>query len=92
YLRLGKQTYTLKLFDPHRSLIVPIFAQSVVSSVEHATISPEYDEEREMEPRPERVRETTPVLQTGSSRARRQRGRVVEFEDAPNRDRSRVER
>ncbi|GJT04117.1 hypothetical protein Tco_0838579 [Tanacetum coccineum] len=42
-----------------------------------------------MEPRIVRMRETTLVLQTGSPRARRQRGRVVEFKDAPNRDRSR---
>nr|GEU78981.1 ribonuclease H-like domain, reverse transcriptase, RNA-dependent DNA polymerase [Tanacetum cinerariifolium] len=33
----------------------------------------EYDEEREMEPRPARVMETTPVLQTGSPRVRRYR-------------------
>ncbi|GKD02882.1 hypothetical protein Tco_1177856 [Tanacetum coccineum] len=45
-----------------------------------------------MEPRPVRIRETTPVLRTGSSRARRQRDRVVEFEDAPNKDGGRVER
>ncbi|GJV10953.1 hypothetical protein Tco_1352494 [Tanacetum coccineum] len=43
-----------------------------------------------MEPRPVRARETTPVLQTGSPHARRQKGRVVEFKDAPNRDGSRV--
>ncbi|GJZ52533.1 hypothetical protein Tco_0607048 [Tanacetum coccineum] len=57
-----------------------------------ATTSEEYDEEREMEPRPVRVREATHVLRTGSLRARRHRGRVVEFEEAPNRDGSRVER
>ncbi|GJW32549.1 hypothetical protein Tco_0052581 [Tanacetum coccineum] len=57
-----------------------------------ATTSEEYDEEREMEPRPVRVREATHVLRTGSPRARRHRGRVVEFEEAPNRDGSRVER
>ncbi|GJT77187.1 hypothetical protein Tco_1043912 [Tanacetum coccineum] len=45
----------------------------------------EYDEEREMEPMPVRARETTPVLQRKSPRARRQRGRVVEFEDVSNR-------
>ncbi|GJW88387.1 hypothetical protein Tco_0163727 [Tanacetum coccineum] len=54
--------------------------------------SEEYDEEREMEPRPTRVRETTPILRAGSPRAQRQRGRVVEFEEAPNRDGSRVTR
>ncbi|GJZ99830.1 hypothetical protein Tco_0672381 [Tanacetum coccineum] len=54
--------------------------------------SEEYNEEREMEPRPVRVREATHVLRTRSPRARRHRGRVVEFEEAPNRDGSRVER
>ncbi|GJZ06673.1 hypothetical protein Tco_0540466 [Tanacetum coccineum] len=48
--------------------------------------SEEYDEEMEMEPRPARIRETTPVPRTGSLRARRQRERVVEFKNAPNRD------
>ncbi|GJT13307.1 hypothetical protein Tco_0860349 [Tanacetum coccineum] len=45
--------------------------------------SEEYDKEREMELRPVRVRETTPVLHM---RTRRQRERVVEFEDAPSRE------
>ncbi|GKE81949.1 hypothetical protein Tco_1551949, partial [Tanacetum coccineum] len=43
--------------------------------------SEEYDEEREI--RPVRVREATHVLRTGSPHARRHRGRVVEFEEAP---------
>ncbi|GKB01877.1 hypothetical protein Tco_0829921, partial [Tanacetum coccineum] len=50
--------------------------------------SEEYDEEREMEPRPTRVREITLVLRTGQ----RQGERVVEFKDAPKRDEIRVER
>ncbi|GKE54223.1 hypothetical protein Tco_1489379 [Tanacetum coccineum] len=54
--------------------------------------SEEYDEEREMEHRPTRVREATPILQAVSSRVRRQKERVVEFEDAPNKEGSRVER
>ncbi|GJZ79915.1 hypothetical protein Tco_0644752 [Tanacetum coccineum] len=45
-----------------------------------------------MEPKPTRIRETTPVLHARSPRVRRQKERVVEFEDAPNRDGSRVER
>ncbi|GKB98480.1 hypothetical protein Tco_0984617 [Tanacetum coccineum] len=45
-----------------------------------------------MEPRPTRMREATPVLQIGSPRVRRNRGRVIEFEEAPNRDGSRIER
>ncbi|GJW05354.1 hypothetical protein Tco_1564210 [Tanacetum coccineum] len=54
--------------------------------------SVDFDEEREMEPRPIRIRETTLVLCARSSRARRQRERVVSFEDVPNRDGGRVER
>ncbi|GKC71510.1 hypothetical protein Tco_1117393 [Tanacetum coccineum] len=53
--------------------------------------SKEYDEEREMEPRPARVRETTLVLRIESP-SRRQKERVVEFEDVPNREGDRVER
>ncbi|GKE78481.1 hypothetical protein Tco_1544601, partial [Tanacetum coccineum] len=54
--------------------------------------SEEHDEEREMEPRLAYVREATHVLRTGSPRVRRHGGRVIEFEEAPNRDVSRVER
>ncbi|GKA07786.1 reverse transcriptase domain-containing protein [Tanacetum coccineum] len=54
--------------------------------------SEEYDEEREMEPRPMRVREAIPILQAASSRIQRQKERVAEIEDAPNREGSRVER
>ncbi|GJT29463.1 hypothetical protein Tco_0909738, partial [Tanacetum coccineum] len=46
----------------------------------------EYDEEMEMEPRPTCVRETTLVLRTGSPRVQRQNERVVEFEEAPNKE------
>ncbi|GKE42221.1 hypothetical protein Tco_1469505, partial [Tanacetum coccineum] len=55
-------------------------------------MSEEYDEEREMEPRPTRAREAIPMSQGASSRVRRQRGRVVEIEDAPDREGSRVKR
>ncbi|GJW83696.1 hypothetical protein Tco_0156841 [Tanacetum coccineum] len=54
--------------------------------------SEEYDEEREIEPRPTRAQETTIVPQVASLRIRRQRERVVEFEDAPNREGSRIKR
>ncbi|GJS17711.1 reverse transcriptase domain-containing protein [Tanacetum coccineum] len=46
--------------------------------------SEDYDEEREMEPRPEPHREATPTLRLRSFGVRRQRERVVGFEDAPN--------
>ncbi|GKD63079.1 reverse transcriptase domain-containing protein [Tanacetum coccineum] len=54
--------------------------------------SEEYDEEREMEPRPTRVREAIPILQAAPSRIQRQKERVDAIEDAPNREGSRVER
>ncbi|GJX24074.1 reverse transcriptase domain-containing protein [Tanacetum coccineum] len=46
--------------------------------------SEDYDEEREMEPRPEPYREATPTLRLRSPEIRRQQERVVGFEDAPN--------
>ncbi|GKA68078.1 hypothetical protein Tco_0767995 [Tanacetum coccineum] len=48
--------------------------------------SKDYDEEREMEPMPEPRREATLTLRLRSPRVRRQRERVVGFEDAPNRE------
>ncbi|GJZ20203.1 hypothetical protein Tco_0556793 [Tanacetum coccineum] len=52
--------------------------------------SEDYDEELEMEPRPERAREVTPPLRMRSPRDRRQRERVVGFEETPNRERGRI--
>ncbi|GJS75216.1 hypothetical protein Tco_0725097 [Tanacetum coccineum] len=54
--------------------------------------SKEYDKEREMKPRPEQNKETTPPLRMRSPRVRRQRERVVGFEEAPNREEGRIER
>ncbi|GKC79397.1 hypothetical protein Tco_1130171 [Tanacetum coccineum] len=51
-----------------------------------ANPSRDYDEEREMEPWPEPRREATPTLQLRSLGVRRQRERVVGFEDAPSRE------
>ncbi|GJX91409.1 hypothetical protein Tco_0344735 [Tanacetum coccineum] len=48
--------------------------------------SKDYDEEREMEPRLEPRREATTTLRLRSLRVRRQRERVVGFEDAPNKE------
>nr|GFC15317.1 reverse transcriptase domain-containing protein [Tanacetum cinerariifolium] len=45
-----------------------------------------------MEPRPDRTREVTPPLHTRSPRVRRQRERIVGFEEAPNKERSRIRR
>ncbi|GJT82505.1 hypothetical protein Tco_1056847 [Tanacetum coccineum] len=46
----------------------------------------DYDEEREMEQRPEPNREATPSLRPRSPVVHRQRERVVGFEEAPNRE------
>ncbi|GJW27544.1 hypothetical protein Tco_0044419 [Tanacetum coccineum] len=54
--------------------------------------SEDYDEEREMKPRPEPHREATLTLRPRSLVVRRQRERVVRFEEAPNREGSRRER
>ncbi|GKE55870.1 hypothetical protein Tco_1495055, partial [Tanacetum coccineum] len=48
--------------------------------------SEDYDEECEMESRPERNREVTPPLRTRSPRVHRQRERVVGFEEVSNRE------
>ncbi|GKF55522.1 hypothetical protein Tco_0165862, partial [Tanacetum coccineum] len=52
----------------------------------------DYDEEREMEPRPKQTRKVTPPLRTRLPRVRRQRERVVGFEESPNREGSRTRR
>ncbi|GJX13425.1 hypothetical protein Tco_0205183 [Tanacetum coccineum] len=54
-----------------------------------AFFSEDYDEEREMEPRPEPHREATPTIRPRSPIVRRQQERVVGFEEAPNREGSR---
>nr|GFD52787.1 hypothetical protein [Tanacetum cinerariifolium] len=46
----------------------------------------DYDKEREMEPRPERTKEVNPPIRIRSPRVRRQRERVVGFEEVPNRE------
>ncbi|GJZ96629.1 hypothetical protein Tco_0668963 [Tanacetum coccineum] len=51
--------------------------------------SEDYDEEKEMEQRPEPNREATPTLRPRSPMVRRQRERVIGFEEAPNREGSR---
>ncbi|GJY84518.1 retrovirus-related pol polyprotein from transposon TNT 1-94 [Tanacetum coccineum] len=48
--------------------------------------SEDYDEEREMKPRPEPNRKATLTLRLRYSVVRRQRERVVGFEEAPNRE------
>nr|GEW99723.1 reverse transcriptase domain-containing protein [Tanacetum cinerariifolium] len=49
-------------------------------------LSEDYDEEREMEPRPDPNGEATPNLRLRSHVVRRQRERVVGFKEAPNRE------
>ncbi|GKC69861.1 hypothetical protein Tco_1115744, partial [Tanacetum coccineum] len=48
--------------------------------------SEDYNEEREMEPRPEPNREVTPTLRLRHPVVRRQRERVMGFKEAPNRE------
>nr|GEY85398.1 reverse transcriptase domain-containing protein [Tanacetum cinerariifolium] len=68
------------------------FGQKKVVNLAVVLNCEEYDEEREIEPRLSCAREVTSVLRIGSPQARRQKGKVVEFSEAPNRDGSRVER
>nr|GEU73509.1 hypothetical protein [Tanacetum cinerariifolium] len=51
--------------------------------------SEDYDEEREMEPRPKPNREATPTLRPRSPMVRRKRERIMGFKEAPNREGSR---
>ncbi|GJX88475.1 hypothetical protein Tco_0340489 [Tanacetum coccineum] len=51
--------------------------------------SEDYDEEQEMEPRPEPNKKSTSTLRLRSTVVRRQRERVVGFEEVPNREGSR---
>ncbi|GJT13144.1 reverse transcriptase domain-containing protein [Tanacetum coccineum] len=89
YSRLGNPAFTARtLRSPSKPDCVHIC--TISGAIQY--FSEEYDEERDMEPRHVRVKETTPVLHTRSLRTRRQRERVVEFEDTPNRDGSKVER
>ncbi|GKC30745.1 hypothetical protein Tco_1038039 [Tanacetum coccineum] len=52
--------------------------------------SEDYEEEREMEPRPEQTREVTPPIRMRSPRVRRQGERVVGFKEVSNREGSRT--
>ncbi|GJT54853.1 reverse transcriptase domain-containing protein [Tanacetum coccineum] len=52
--------------------------------------SEDYEEEREMEPRPEQTREVTPPIRMRSTRVRRQRETVVGFKEVWNREVSRT--
>ncbi|GJW18500.1 hypothetical protein Tco_0025936 [Tanacetum coccineum] len=54
--------------------------------IELEYFSEDYDEEREIEPRPEPRTKATLTLRLRSPGVRRQRERVVRFEDAPNRE------
>nr|GEW61057.1 hypothetical protein [Tanacetum cinerariifolium] len=52
----------------------------------------DYDEELEMKPRPERTREVTSPIRTRSLRVCRQHERIIRFEEALNREKSRIGR
>ncbi|GJZ62207.1 hypothetical protein Tco_0618344 [Tanacetum coccineum] len=72
----------------------PFSYRASTSANPNPMISPafDYDKEREMEPRPEPTREAIPSLRLRSPGVRRQRERVVGFEEAPNREESRAGR
>ncbi|GJX06006.1 reverse transcriptase domain-containing protein [Tanacetum coccineum] len=85
YPRLGNPATIARTLRSFRSLVVPIFSQSVAPSVGPAIISPirneylqteleyfskDYDEVREMEPRPEPHREATLTLRPREGRKR----------------------
>ncbi|GKB91178.1 hypothetical protein Tco_0963450 [Tanacetum coccineum] len=65
---------------------------TISGAIQLEYFSEDYDEEYEMEPRPERTRESTPPLRTRSPRVRRQCERVVGFEEVPNREGSKTGR
>ncbi|GKB16138.1 reverse transcriptase domain-containing protein [Tanacetum coccineum] len=71
--------------------LIPVFSPAFVED-NYETLDEDYDEEREMEPRPEPARAVTPPLRATSPRVRRRRERVVGFEETQNRGESRVER
>ncbi|GJW91109.1 hypothetical protein Tco_0168662 [Tanacetum coccineum] len=92
--RLSKTWQSLKhpknssiLSKPDRAHIC-----TISGAIQLEYFSEDYDEEREMKPRPERTREVTPPLCTRSPRVRRQRERVVGFEEALNKEGSRTRR
>ncbi|GJU87335.1 reverse transcriptase domain-containing protein [Tanacetum coccineum] len=69
----------------------PVISLAFVEA-NYETLDEDYDEEREMKPRPEPVKAATPPLRATSPRVRRRRERVVGFEETQNRGESRVER
>nr|GEV96439.1 reverse transcriptase domain-containing protein [Tanacetum cinerariifolium] len=76
------------------SFNIPLLSLSRFLSSPAASKSPseDYDEEREMEPRPEPARAVTPPLRAASPRVHRKTEGVVEFEETQNKEESRVER
>ncbi|GJX42028.1 hypothetical protein Tco_0257018 [Tanacetum coccineum] len=68
-------------------VISPAFVEA-----NYETLDEDYDEEREMKPRPEPARAVTPPLRVASPRVGRRKERVVRFEETQNRGKSRVKR
>ncbi|GJT02066.1 hypothetical protein Tco_0823235 [Tanacetum coccineum] len=68
----------------------PFAYRASTSANPNPMISPafveDYDEEREIEPRPQPNREATPTLWPRSPVVRKQRERVVRFKEAPNKE------
>ncbi|GJY01265.1 hypothetical protein Tco_0359417 [Tanacetum coccineum] len=69
----------------------PVISPAFVEA-NYETLDEDYDEEREMKPRPKPARSVTPPLRAASPRVRRRRERVVGFEETQNSGESRVER
>ncbi|GJS10916.1 hypothetical protein Tco_0367712 [Tanacetum coccineum] len=74
---------------PYPVIDLPMTIRNEDLRTELEYFSEDYDEEREMEPRPEPNKEAIPTLRLRSPVVRRQRERVVGFEEAPNREGSR---
>ncbi|GJU03166.1 hypothetical protein Tco_1113504 [Tanacetum coccineum] len=69
---------------------IKITKKKLSDDIEGLKLYKDYDEEREMEPRPRPTRETTLPLWSRSPGVRRQRERVVGFKEASNREGSRA--
>ncbi|GJU50551.1 hypothetical protein Tco_1220106 [Tanacetum coccineum] len=86
-LRLSKTWQSLK--HPKNSSILSKPDRAHICTISDAI---HYNKESKIEPRPKRTREVTPPLRTRSPRVCIQHERVVWFEEARNREGSRIER
>nr|GEW13809.1 reverse transcriptase domain-containing protein [Tanacetum cinerariifolium] len=87
---LNDTKMVLELAD--RTISKPTGVAENVFAKPYNAASDDYDEEREMEPRPEPTMKATPPLRLRSPGVRRQQERVVGFEECPNREGSKAGR